>query len=277
VRGAPLDGDERGQQGGAADQEGERDGIAPAVGLRSRQAEHESEQARRHGQRAGNVERRPRGHGDVPQEASARNRGGDREEDRHVQAPAPVEHLGERAAEQQADGAAHAGDPGVDPERLAALGGVGERRGQQRQRGGCEQRAEGTLQRPGRHEHAEALRGAAQRRGAGEPEQAADERPLTAEQVGDAAAEEQQAAERQRVRGDHPLAVVVGEAELPLAPRAGRCSRWSRRARPSAGRFRSRRGSASGGRGGCVARSAPFGHIGWIRSVTAMTNRDQGT
>ena len=146
----------------------------------------------------------------------AGDRRGDGEEDRDVQAPAPVERLGQRAAEQQPDRAAHAGDRGVDAERLAALGRVGERRRQQRQRRGREQRAEHALQRAGADEHAEALGRAARGGGAGEAEQAGDERPLAAEQVGDPAAEQQQAAERERVGGDHPLAVVVGEAEVAL-------------------------------------------------------------
>ena len=41
-------------------------------------------------------------------------------------------------------------------------------------------------------------------------------RPLAAEQVAEPAAEQQQAAERERVRGDDPLALVVAEAEVLL-------------------------------------------------------------
>ncbi len=51
------------------------------------------------------------------------------------------------------------------------------------------------------------LRGAADRGGDREADQAGDERPLAAEQVADPAAEQQQAAERERVGGDDPLAV----------------------------------------------------------------------
>ena len=112
--------------------------------------------------------------------------------------------------------AAGAGDRAEDAERLGALGGLGERRGQQRERGGREQRAEHALQGAGADEQAEALRGAAERGCAGEAEQAGDEGPLAAEQVADAAAEQQQAAEGQRVGRDDPLAVVVGEAEVLL-------------------------------------------------------------
>ena len=104
------------------------------------------------------------------------------------------------------------------PNALARSAGIGEGRGQQRERGGREQRAEDALQRAGGDEHAEALGGAAERRGDGEAEQAGDEDALAAEEVADAAAEQQQAAEGERVGGDDPLAAVVGEVER----RAGR-------------------------------------------------------
>jgi hypothetical protein len=65
-------------------------------------------------------------------------------------------------------------------------------------------------------QRAKALRGAADRRGRGEPEQSDDERPLAPEVVADPAAEQQQAAERERIRGHDPLAVVVGEVQRLL-------------------------------------------------------------
>jgi hypothetical protein len=155
----------------------------------------------------------------VVQEAGARNRRRNGEGDGHVQAVAPVERLSQRAAEQQADGTTHAGDRGVDAEGLAALGGLGECRCQQRERGRREHRREDALQRACRHERLEALRGTTGGGRAREAEQAGDERPLAAEQIGDPAAEQQQTAEGQRVGGDHPLAVVVGEAQVSLGGR----------------------------------------------------------
>ena len=50
----------------------------------------------------------------------------------------------------------------------------------------------------------------------GEAGEADDEGALAAEEVAEAAAEQQQAAEGERVGGDDPLAVVVGEAEVLL-------------------------------------------------------------
>ena len=61
--------------------------------------------------------------------------------------------------------------------------------------------------------------GAAERGGDGEADEADDEGALAAEQVGEAAAEQQQAAEGERVGGDDPLAVAVGEAEVGLGGR----------------------------------------------------------
>ena len=62
----------------------------------------------------------------------------------------------------------------------------------------------------------EALGRAAERRRAGEAEQPDDEDRLAPEQVTDPPAEQQQAAEGERVGGDDPLARVVGEPEVLL-------------------------------------------------------------
>ena len=107
-------------------------------------------------------------------------------------------------------------------------------------------------------EHAERPGSAAHRGGGGEAEQAADERPFAPEQVAELAAEQQQRAERQRVGGDDPLPLVVGEAEVLLRARAGRCSRSSGPARSSAARWRSAPGSASGARGRRAVTSLSF-------------------
>ena len=137
----------------------------------------------------------------------------------HVQRPPPGQVLGQRAAEQQAHRAACPGDRPVDGERPAAVLRPGERGGQQRQRRRDQQRRERALAGPRRHQHGEVDRGAADGRHAGEPGQAGQERDLPAEQVGQPAAEQQQAAERQGVGGDHPLPVHGGEVQRPLRGR----------------------------------------------------------
>ena len=73
---------------------------------------------------------------------------------------------------------------------------------------------------------------AAERGGAGEADQADEEGPLAADVVGDPAAEQQQATEGERVRGDDPLPVGVGDVAAPAGPTAWRYSRSWRRARP---------------------------------------------
>ena len=136
-----------------------------------------------------------------------------------VQAPSPGQVLGEHPAKQQPDRAARPGDRAVDSERLAPLLRVAERHGEQRQRRRREQRPERALAGPRRHQHAEAHRSPADRGRDREAEQADQERHLPPEQVTELAAQQQQAAERQRVRGDHPLPVHDGEAQRLLRRR----------------------------------------------------------
>ena len=150
--------------------------------------------------------------------AGERHRG---EDQVHVQRPPPGQVLGQRAAQQQAYRAAGAGDRPVDGERSATVLRLGERGGQQRQRGGHQQRGERALAGPRGHQHGEVDRGAADGRHAREPDQPGQERHLAAQQVGQPAAEQQQAAERQAVRGHHPLPVHGREVQRPLG-------RWQR-------------------------------------------------
>ena len=140
----------------------------------------------------------------------------DGERDVDEERPAPVQVLGQDAAEDQADGAAATGDRAVDAERLGALLGVGEHHGEQGERGGREQRAEDALQGTGAEHHRLAGGGAAERGGRGEADQTDDEGALAAPQVGDPAAEEQQTAEGEGVGGDDPLPVAVRDAQVLL-------------------------------------------------------------
>ena len=147
-------------------------------------------------------------------------RKGHRGEDQvHVQRPPPGQVLGQRAAQQQAHRAAGPGDRPVDGERPAAVLLRGERGGQQGQRRGHQQRRERALAGPRDDQHGEVDRGAADRRHAREPDQPGQERDLAAQQVGQPAAEQQQAAERQAVGGDHPLPVHGREVQRPLRRR----------------------------------------------------------
>ena len=86
---------------------------------------------------------------------------------------------------------------------------------------GREQRAERALQGPGGEQRLAVLGRAAERGGDREAEMPDHERALSAPVVGDAAAEQQQTAEGQGVRGDHPLPVGVADAEVDLGLRQG--------------------------------------------------------
>ena len=216
---AALDGGERREQHDARREERERRPRAPAVGLGERETVDEREQAEHRGQRARHVDARPRGTRLARQQSERAERRRDREGEVHVQAPAPGEVLGQHAAEDEADGSAAAGDGAEDPERLSALGGVGEGGVQQRQGGGGEQRAEGALQCPRAREQAEALSGASERRCDGETDQPGDQGRPAAEDVADPPADQEQAAECDGVRRDDPLAVVVGEVQRLLRRR----------------------------------------------------------
>ena len=216
VRGAPLDRDERAEQRDAGGEEATVSGSPQLVRLGVREAVDDGEQAARGGQHAGQVEARAVGVRRVGDERDRADGGRDREGEVDVHREAPGEVLGEDAAEQQADRAAGTGDGAEDAERACAVAAGRERRRQQRERGGREQRAEDALHGAGADEHLEALRCAADGGRGGEAEQAGDERPLAAEEVAELAAQQQQAAEGERVGRHDPLPRAVGEVQRVL-------------------------------------------------------------
>src|SRR4051812_12344894 len=129
MAGDALDGDERDQQDGGGGQHGDRQAAAPAGGLGVREAVDEREQAGRGGQGAGDVQARAGGRNLVDQQRGGGDGGRDREQQVHVQAPAPGEVFGEDAAEQQSDRGAAAGDRAEDAKGLGPLVRGGEGRG----------------------------------------------------------------------------------------------------------------------------------------------------
>jgi hypothetical protein len=136
--------------------------------------------------------------------------------DRHVdpQDPLPAEVLGEDAAEQDAGRAAGAGHGAPDAERPVALRALGERRGDDGERGGGDQRGAQALEGAGDDEHDVVGRQAADERGDGEDPEPEHEQPAAAQEVGHAAAEQQEAAEDEGVGVDDPREVLAGELEL---------------------------------------------------------------
>jgi hypothetical protein len=130
--------------------------------------------------------------------------------------PRPAQIRGEQPAEQHAGGRAASGCGGVDPEREVAFAALREGRHQQRERGGDE------------HCPTDALHGAeadqrrfrpgqpAEQGGGREDREAGNEEAPSAQQVGEAPAEQERPAEEDRVRGDHPLQVGLRKIEIGL-------------------------------------------------------------
>jgi hypothetical protein len=143
----------------------------------------------------------------------------DRKVDEEDRLPAHV--LGEHAAEQHADGRPGAGDSPKDAERLVPFRALLERHQGDREDGRREDRTRCALREARRDEHAGA-RGQPRPERRGEEQRETDhEHPAPAEQVAGTAAEEQEAAERQRVARDDPLEVLRREAKVLLDRRQG--------------------------------------------------------
>ena len=220
---AALDDDEGGEERERQRAEDDRLRRAPAgvVGVDERVDEQRQTGRDRHG--AADVEGALGGLVvALGQQARGEQRGGDA--DRHVdeQDPLPAEVLGEHAAEQHARGAARAGDGAPDAQRAVALGALGEGVGHDRQRGGGDERGAEALQGARGDEPDVGLRQAAEQRGEREDDEADHEELAAAQEVGEAAAEQQEAAEGEGVGVDDPGEVVLGEVERAARWRAAR-------------------------------------------------------
>ena len=130
--------------------------------------------------------------------------------------PRPAERARERAAEQHAGRAAAARDRAPDAEREVALAAFLERRRQDRQRGRREQRRAEPLQRAERDQRALRPGEAVEQRADREEREPDHEEPAAAEQVGHPSAEQQHAAEQDRVGGHDPLQALLAEVQVGL-------------------------------------------------------------
>ena len=140
-----------------------------------------------------------------------------RDPDRDVdeEDPAPVDLLGEDAADQRADRKRHRGHADPDADRCSALprweGGDDDRK-----RRRVHQRRSNALHDAGADQVARAGREAARERGGREDRQADDEDQAPAEQVSELAAREHEHGERERVTADHPLELGLRDVEVAL-------------------------------------------------------------
>ena len=121
----------------------------------------------------------------------------------------------ERAAGEQAGRGADAGQRGPRAQRLRALATAGERREEDRQGGGRQERTGETLDAARGDEDAGAGREAADRRRRRERRERGQEHAAPSEEVGGLAAEEQEPAEREEVGVGDP-----GRARSPRSPRS---------------------------------------------------------
>ena len=184
-------------------------------GRRLGQPVHQGAQAERAGDRAGQVElaAHPLRLADDPGRQQHQDQA-----DRHVheEHPAPVEVAGQQPAGDQPDRRAGDRHARVHAHRPVPLLALGEGDGDQRQRGGRGQRAADALDDPGGEQPRLVGGEAAGQRGEREQGDARDEDPAPSEQVAHPPAEQQQAAEGERVGVDDPLQVRPGEVQRVL-------------------------------------------------------------
>ena len=215
LRRPPLVEHERHEQDGGDGERGDRDAVAPAVGRGPDEGVDERGHADRRGDGARQVEAAGRA-GRLGDEQ--RGEHGHRDADRHVdeQHPAPGGPLGDQAAEHQAERAARGHHAGVDGQRPDPLPAFGEAADHERQDGGRGEGAADALDGAGGEQHAGVRREAAGQRTEGEDRDAGQEHAAAAEDVAGPAAEQQQAAEGQRVPVHHPGQAGRGEVQPGL-------------------------------------------------------------
>ena len=126
------------------------------------------------------------------------------------------------AADEQADRAAADRDEDVDAHRLRALGGLGELGDDHRDDHRRGDRAAEALEEARGDQQRLVVGEPAQHRGRGEERDAGEEDPLAADQVAEAAGQQQEAAERDQVGVDDPGQVGLREVQVALDRRAAR-------------------------------------------------------
>jgi DNA-binding MarR family transcriptional regulator len=128
--------------------------------------------------------------------------------------PRPAQRAGQGAAEQDARSAAASRGCPPDAESEVSLTAFPEGRRQDRERGRREQRRSQALEGAEADQRAFRPGEPVEQRAHGEEREPRHEQAATAEQVGEPAAEEQDAAEEDRVGRDHPLQALLGEVQV---------------------------------------------------------------
>ena len=219
---AQLDGDERAdQRRGDADQTERLQRSPTRVGCVDDRVDEDRE-AGGDGHRAGGVEVTRRRLGATLGDQPRRQRGDDQRH-RHVdpQHPLPAEAIGEYPAEEHSRGAAGPCDGPPGPERLVALGAVTERRRDDRECRGRDDRGTEALGGAGGDQLTLVGGEAGRERRGRDDEEAGDEHSSPSQQVGQPPAEQQEAAEGEHVGVDDPGQALLREVEA-LADRRQR-------------------------------------------------------
>ena len=128
----------------------------------------------------------------------------------------PAEHVGQRPAGEQRRRRAEAAEAAPHGERAVALGSLGEGRHEDGQRRGRHDRGRDALRDARADEDGRRPGQPAQQRRDAEQRGAGQEHAPAPEQIARAAAEQEQAAEREQVRAEHPPRALGREAECVL-------------------------------------------------------------
>ncbi len=126
------------------------------------------------------------------------------------------QRLRQRAPGEQPDRAAPGGDERVQAHRLRLLGFLGELRDDDREDHRRGHRAADPLHEATGDQHRLAVRDAAEHRGGSEQDQPGEEDFLAADQIAHPSSEQQEAAEGDQIRVDHPREVALGEVQVVL-------------------------------------------------------------
>ena len=214
---AALDQDEHRQDRDRGEQQQDRPRRPPANVGRFRDRVHQQRQPAGDGDRAGHVEAVMAELGTAFGNERQRQREHERS-DRDVdeEDPLPAEVLGQDPADEHARGGAGAAESAPDPERLVPLRAFLEGGRHDRQGGGRDDRRADALDSARADQHRDVVGEAADERGDGEDDEPEEEDPLAAEQVGHPAAEQEEAAERDRIGDQHPLDRRLGDVQVGL-------------------------------------------------------------
>jgi hypothetical protein len=213
---AQLDRDEQREQQCREDDQADRLERAPAGAVGVDQRVDQGREPGGDGDGAGDVEgARPLLVAAFGDQARGEGEGDQAHRDVDPEHPLPAEPFGEDSAEEDARRAAGAGDRAPDAQRPVALGAVAEGGRDDRERRRRDDRGAEALGGAGGDQLALGRREPGEQRGDPDQQQAGHEDAPATEQVGGAAAEQEEAAEGEDIGVDDPGQVFLGEVERP--------------------------------------------------------------